>query len=83
MIGRIIILLVVIGIVGLVAGYLIFGRIGGEYIKVKQVLQPSGNLLEDIAESITGVQKARRNIWISGAVGAGVGIIVGVASKRR
>lgn len=62
---------------------MIFGRMGGEYIHVKHVFEPAQNVLEDIAESITGIQKARRNIWISGAVGAAVGLIVGVATRRR
>jgi hypothetical protein len=83
MIGRIILFIIVIGLVGLVVGYFIFGRVGGEYIKVKQVFQPSKNLIEDIAESITGLKKARRNIWISGAVGAALGLIVGAMKRRR
>jgi hypothetical protein len=82
-IGRIIIFVIVIGIIGLVVGYFIFGRIGGEYIQVKHLFEPAQNILEDIAESITGIQKARRNIWISGAVGAAIGLIVAVAARRR
>lgn len=83
MIGRIIIFIVVIGIIGLVVGYFIFGRIGGEYIQVKHVFEPAQNVLEDIAESLVGIQKARRNIWISGAVGAAIGLILGVSTRRR
>jgi hypothetical protein len=82
-IGRIVIFVVVIGLIGLVVGYFIFGRIGGEYIQVRHVFEPAQNVLEDIAESLAGIQKARRNIWISGAVGAAVGLIVAVAARRR
>ena len=83
MIGRIIVFIVVIGIIGLVVGYFIFGRVGGEYIQVRHVLEPAQNILEDLAESITGIQRARRNIWISGAVGAAIGLILGVSTRRR
>jgi hypothetical protein len=83
MIGRIIVFVIVVGIIGLGVGYFIFGRVGGEYIKVRHVFKPVQNVLEDIAETITGIQKARRNIWISGAVGAAVGLVVAVGTRRR
>lgn len=85
MISRMVIFALVIGLIGLIFGYLVFGRIGGEYLTVKQVFQASENVLEDIAASITGLEAARRNIWVSGAVGAGIGLVVGafLSGRRR
>lgn len=83
MIGRIILFAVVLGLVGLAVGYVIFGRVGGEYLALREVFQPAETILEDIGETITGIQDARRNIWISGAVGGAVGVIVGAVTGRR
>ena len=83
MAGRIILWAVIIGVVGLGVGYLIFGRVGGEYLSIGQLLRAPQNLLEDLAESITGIQHARRNVLISGAVGAAVGLVVGALIGRR
>jgi hypothetical protein len=83
MAGRMILWAVILGIVGLVVGYLIFGRIAGDYVPVGQLLQPAKNVLEDLAQSLTGVQSARRSVLISGAVGAAVGLIVGAVGRRR
>ncbi|MBN2551835.1 MAG: hypothetical protein JXB06_03650 [Spirochaetales bacterium] len=74
---------IILGGIGLAAGYLIFGRVGGEYLSLREVFQPAENILEDISETITGVQNARRNIWISGAVGGALGVIVGALARRR
>ena len=68
---------------GLAVGYVIFGRVGGQYLSLKEVFQPAETILEDIGETITGIQDARRNIWISGAVGGAIGVIVGAVSGRR
>jgi len=83
MAGRIILWAVIIGTVGLVVGYLIFGRLAGDYLPVGRLLQRPHNLLEDLAQSVTGIQNARRSILISGAVGAGVGVVVGALGRRR
>jgi len=83
MAGRIILWGVIIGVAGLVVGYLIFGRVAGEYVSIGELLQGPRNVLEDLAESITGIQYARRNVLISGAVGAAVGLVVGALLGRR
>jgi hypothetical protein len=82
MIGRVILFVVVLGLIGLAVGYLIFGRVGGQYVSLQEVFQPAENILEDIGETITGIQNARRNIWISGAIGGALGVIVGAVLRR-
>lgn len=68
--------IIFLGLLGLVVGYLIFGRVGGEFIAITDLLNFSENILDDITQSITGVKQARQNILVSGAVGAGVGLIL-------
>ena len=83
MIRRIILFVIILGVIGFAAGYLIFGRVGGEYLSLREVFQPAESILEEIGETITGIQNARRNIWISGAVGGALGVIVGAVARRR
>jgi hypothetical protein len=84
---RILVLIIVIGILGLVAGYLIFARTEGGYLSLKTLLRPSKGALDDLVRTVRGIQKIRQNILISGAVGAGLGLVLGIVtaggSRRR
>jgi len=84
MIGRI----VIGGIAGLVIGYFAFGKgidIG--------VLIPSGagsgiggalrNAAGNLVDNLAGISEIRRNILLSGAGGAGLGLLSVFAGKRR
>ena len=73
---------IILAVCGLVVGYLIFGRLGGEFIGLGQLFSPAESWLEEIGESITGVKQARQNILISGAIGLGLGILVGALTGR-
>ena len=73
---------IILAICGLVIGYAIFGRLGGEFIGLGQLFSPAESWLEEIGESITGVKQVRQNILISGAIGLGLGILVGVLRGR-
>ena len=71
-----------LAIVGLIVGYLIFGRLGGEYLNLHTLISPAKNLLEDLAQSVTGVEAARTHILIAGAVGAGLGLLAGLITNN-
>ncbi len=62
-----------VGILGLVAGYLIFARDGGGYMNPIQVFFPGSDLLSQIGDTLSGGERIRRNVLLSGAVGAVVG----------
>jgi hypothetical protein len=79
---RIILLLVVVGIIGLAVGYLIFARTASGYVSIQVLITPSKNVLDDLVKSVTGIKQIRRNILICGAVGAGVGLALGLATSR-
>ncbi len=72
---------ILFGILGLIIGYFIFGRVNGDYISIKQLINPPQNFIKNIAESITGVKDIRKNILITGAAGAGIGILLGIFKK--
>jgi hypothetical protein len=79
---RIILMLVIVGIIGLAVGYLIFARTSSGYISVQVLITPSKNLLDDLVKSVTGIKQVRQNILICGAVGAGLGLVLGLLSSR-
>ncbi len=70
-----------VGIVGLVAGYFIFAKSGGHYINVMRLLLPSQNILQGIGNAIQGVEKIRLNILLCGAAGALVGLGIAIAPR--
>lgn len=79
---RIILLLIIVGIIGLAVGYLIFARTGSGYVSVQVLFSPSKNVLDELVKSVTGIKQIRQNILICGAVGAGVGLLLGLVTSR-
>jgi len=79
---RTILLLFIVGIIGLAVGYLIFARTASGYVSIQVLISPSKNVLDDLVKSVTGIKQIRRNILICGAVGAGVGLLLGLVTSR-
>jgi hypothetical protein len=79
---RIIIFTIIFALIGFVLGYLIFGRISGEYIEIRAIFSSSENLLESIGRSITGLKEIKQNILISGGVGAVLGLVIALVRKK-
>lgn len=79
---RIVLYTVIFALIGLVLGYLIFGRIAGEYIEVRAIFTRSDNVLESIGRTISGLKEIKQNILISGGVGAAAGVIIGLFRKK-
>jgi hypothetical protein len=82
-IGFIIIMTVGLGLVGLIFGYLMFGRFLGEYLSLGELLAPADNVLEEIGKQLSGIKSARQNVFIAGGIGAVAGLILGFVLKRR
>ena len=79
---RTILLLIVVGLIGLAVGYLIFARTSSGYVSIEVLVSPSKNSLDDLVKSVTGIKQVRQNILICGAVGAGVGLLLGLVTSR-
>ncbi|MCF8363372.1 MAG: hypothetical protein K9G70_12200 [Prolixibacteraceae bacterium] len=79
---RTVLLILVFLIIGLVLGYLIFGRMSGEYVSLNAIFSQSENVLESIGRNIAGLEQMRQNILISGGVGAVVGLILSLIRRK-
>ncbi len=71
----------IFGLIGLVAGYLLFGRVGGSYISPMELIAPSSDLFSRLGRAVRGVEEVRRQVLISGGVGALAGAAVGFIRK--
>lgn len=79
---RFILYVVLFGVFGLIAGYLLFGKIAGEYISLKTILSQSGNAIESFGRKISGLTQIKQNIFISGGIGAVFGLILSIIKKK-
>ncbi len=74
--------ILILAIIGLVIGYLLFGKIGGEYIDVSTIFSNSGGDFGSFGRKLTGISKIRNNILISGGVGAVIGVVLIFVKKK-
>ena len=80
--------ILIFGIIGLVVGYLLFAKFGGHYIPVLDLFFKQDGvegLLKTIKGAVTGAETIRQKIYISGGVGAALGLVLSFATggKRR
>lgn len=68
-------------LIGLIAGYLFFGKIAGEYVSISTLLKPASNDLVSFGQKISGITKVRNNIAMCGGIGAILGIIIRIFKK--
>ncbi len=82
---NVVLLAVVMGIVGLVLGYVIFARapVTGDLISIGNLIDPPDGLLGRIVEEVGQFARIRRNILLSGGGGVVVGVIMGLIVGRR
>lgn len=78
--------------IGVVAGYFLFSEIAGARVSVQALLgldtgSGLGGAIRRAAGEVAGLDEIRRNIIITGAVGAGIAaitaVISGVGGRRR
>jgi hypothetical protein len=77
------VLAIVLGIIGLVIGYLVFGRIFGNLVPIADIFRPASGALAELGQSLTGIREMRQNILISGGVGVVAGFVLGLFLRRR
>ncbi|MFO8064031.1 MAG: hypothetical protein R6V29_05285 [Spirochaetia bacterium] len=73
---------VLFGVLGLLVGYAIFGRVGGNFVAVTDLIRLPENIFQELGDAVRGIRVIRRNILISGAVGAGVGLLYSALRSR-
>jgi len=81
-VGKIVSSAVILGIVGLAAGYFLFGKVGNSYIDLQTLVVPSDAFFKQLGNTIRGVEEIRRKILITGGAGAVIGVVIGVMRTR-
>ncbi len=61
------------GAAGLIVGYLIFGRVAGEYVSISTILSSGGNVFDRVVREVAGIDEIRTRILGCGGIGALVG----------
>ncbi|MDD5058396.1 MAG: hypothetical protein PHQ60_11045 [Sideroxydans sp.] len=69
-------------VLGLIVGYAIFGKWGGDYVSLKTLLSFGGNGFQSAFRSISGIEDMRNKILICGAAGAAVGVLLTFRFKK-
>lgn len=89
---RVLLFAILGGIIGIVAGYYLFGEIGGVRVTVEQLLTFGsgaglGGALRRAAQDLVGIDTVRRNILLTGAVTAAVAgitaMLTGAGGRRK
>ncbi|MCQ2604685.1 MAG: hypothetical protein MJ215_06595 [Spirochaetia bacterium] len=69
-------------VVGLIVGYLIFGKLNGELISLETLCFPADNALERMAHRLADLNAIRLKITGCGLAGFAFGFITGKLRKR-
>jgi hypothetical protein len=67
---------------GLIVGYALFGKLGGEYVSLKTLFSFGGNALTRAFQSISGLEDMRNKILLCGVAGAVVGVLATFRLKK-
>jgi predicted membrane-bound spermidine synthase len=63
-------------VLGLLVGYVFFGKWAGDYVSVKTLFSFGGNSIQSAFRSISGIEEMRNKILICGVIGALVGLLI-------
>lgn len=74
--------IVAFAVFGFIVGYAIFGKWGGEYVSLKTLFSFGSNGFERAWQSMTGIEEMRKQIMLSGAAGAVVGVLLTFKLKK-
>ncbi|MFA6121960.1 MAG: hypothetical protein WCT35_05105 [Sideroxydans sp.] len=75
-------LIVAFTLSGLIAGYLLFGKWGGEYVSFNTLFSFGGNGFQSAFRSISGIEEMRNKVLMCGATGAVVGVLLAFKLKK-
>jgi len=82
MIKKLIFRVAIFAVLGLIVGYAIFGKWGGDYVSLKTLFTFGGNGFQSAFRSISGIEEIRNKILLCGAVGAVVGVLLSLKLKK-
>ena len=61
---------------GLIIGYAIFGKLGGEYVNLRTLFSFGDNAIQRAFLSITGIENIRTKVLLCGAAGGVIGVLL-------
>ncbi len=70
------------GVLGLIVGYAIFGKLAGDYVSLKTLFSFGGNAFHRAFQSVSGIEDMRNKILLCGAAGAVIGVILTFKMKK-
>ena len=80
---KVIVFLILFALLGLVVGYVIFAKVQDKYISPEHFFTKQEGVRGYLSAKILNLEERRRNIFISGAVGAIVGLFFGVITAKK
>lgn len=66
----------ILGILGLIVGYGIFGQINGNYVELGTLFGGNGGVVDSVVSKVAGFDTMRSRILISGLAGAVLGLVI-------
>ena len=79
---RIVTFLVLFTAMGLIAGYLVYGRINDEYINPAQIFVKREGVVGWGIKKLYGLEEKRKQILIAGAIGGVAGLFLGAVTGK-
>ncbi len=67
---------------GLIVGYAVFGKWGGQYVSLKTLFSFGGNAIQDAFRSISGLDDMRNKILLCGIAGAVMGALLSLKLRK-
>ncbi len=67
---------------GLIVGYAVFGKWGGQYVGLKTLFSFGGSAIQDAFRSISGLDDMRNKMVLCGIAGAVVGALISLKLKK-
>ena len=75
-------IIAVCALLGLIAGYAIFGKLAGSYVSMDTLLSFGGNAFQSAFRSISGIEAMRNKILLCGAAGIVTGMLLAFTVKK-
>ncbi len=63
-------------LIGLIVGYAIFGKWGGEYVSPQTLLSFGGNRFQGALRALGGIEDMRNKVLLCAAAGAVIGLML-------
>ena len=67
---------ILFAVIGLIVGYLLFGKIAGEYVNIRTIFGISQNAFKSFGRNVSGLMSMKQTILVSVGIGAIVVFVI-------